>query len=171
MMSLYIKDLRVCCSAAPQKGALFSALTPDQINNGGANADQWWFSGYSPATSGFSEEIASNISVAGDFMSVGSCLLFENNEGWSNISSFAANGFNAVPEDCNGYYLAISYRYSVVPGIDASEGTSGVCEEIKYIPLAPICRGNEYNMKLKINLGEIYVWGNTEVSEEITGSW
>ena len=41
----------------------------------------------------------------------------------------------------------------------------------KYIPLPPICRGNEYRVDIKINLDEIIVYSSTEVSEEIGGIW
>lgn len=159
-MNLYIKNLSVCSAAAPVNGALFSALSPDQINRGGDDDSKWWFNSFIPSVSEYSEEIIQ-----------GSTLLFENSEGWRDISTFAADGFNNIPSDCNGYYLAFTYRYTIIPDVNAESEAPGVHEEMKYIPLPPICRGNEYNIKININLGEVYVLGNTEVSDVVTGVW
>lgn len=173
-MSLLITDVSVCSASAPSEGALLSCLTPDQIKTGGAGADQWWDEGFAPDQDAFAERLAENIEITetGTYVSAGSTLLFENRSGWTDLTAFAEDNFSADPsESGNGYYLSVGYRYTVYPGVSPAEDSDKVIGVRKYVPLAPVCRSNEYSIKVSVDMSSIVVTGSTEVSEETVGAW
>ena len=173
LMRLLVTDVSVCSVSAPSEGVLMSRLTPDQIRVGGKGLSQWWFDGCSPATVEYSETILQDVEITE--VASGSTILFENPYGWTDLSVFEADGFSLNPAesdpDCTGYYLVVDYRYSFMPEISLEDESELVTAVRKYVPLSPVCRGNEYNIKIAVNQSDIIVAGSTEVSEEVNGAW
>ena len=173
-MRLLITDVSVCSASAPFEGALLSTLTPDQIKAGGKDVSMWWHDGFAPQKAAFSESLIENLEITetGAYVSAGSTLLFENQSGWTDLASFADGNFAVDPSDGgNGYYLSVGYHYTIYPDASLTEVSDKVIQVRKYVPLAPVCRNNEYSIKLSVDMNSIVVTGNTEVSEETDGVW
>lgn len=173
-MRLLVTDVSVCSASAPTEGALLSSLTPAQIRNGGRDSEQWWSDGFTPERAAFSETLAEDTEVAETdaYVPAGSMYVFENQDGWTDLTAFEAENFASDPSDSgNGYYLSVTYRYCVLPDV-ALDGDSPLVTEVrKYVPLAPVCRANAYDIKIAFDMDTITVTGSTEVSEETEGVW
>lgn len=108
---------------------------------------------------------------------IGARFLFENPDGWSDLSSFEAEEFALCPEDadpdCFGYYLAVTYRYTYLTDISLTDEygypipvddfiedsipgyfdlleSGDIVEEVKYIPLPPVRRSQDHLIKVRI---------------------
>lgn len=173
-MRLLITDVSVCSASAPYEGALLSTLTPAQIKAGGKDASIWWHDGFAPLQAAFAESLIENVEITetGTYVSAGSTLLFENQSGWTDLTAYAENNFATNPSvEGDGYYLSIGYCYTLYPDVSLTEVSDKVIQVRKFVPLEPVCRSNEYSIKLSVDMSTIVVTGNTEVSEETDGVW
>lgn len=173
-MRLLITDVSVCSASAPSEGALISPLTPAQIKDGGRNVDQWWHEGFTPQQAAFAEMLMENLEITetGTYVSAGSTLLFENPSGWTDLTAYAENNFATNPSvEGDGYYLSIGYCYTLYPDVSLTEVSDKVIQVRKFVPLEPVCRSNEYSIKVSVDMSTIVVTGSTEVSEETDGVW
>lgn len=160
-MTLSIDELAVMSSYAPKYAMLFSPMTPEEIRGGGIGASSWYFSGVSMESAAFSMDVTAGVDM----------YLIENPEGWTDLSAYRESGWtlNPAESDVTGYYLSVAYRYVMSPA--TSFESDEVVAVQKYVPLAPVCRGNEYRFDISINADGVVVHGSTEVSEEVQGSW
>ena len=173
-MNLRIEEVNLLSSGAPEQGAFFSSLTAEEIKAGGLAVDSWYFNNLTFPASALSTVLASDVDVTESKKSVALCSenIYENQAGWTDLTAFRQSGWALNPAetdpDCNGYYLSVTYTYAISPAsLDSDEAVTVQ----KYIPLAPVCRSNEYRFDIKVNLDEIVVFGSTESSEEIGGIW
>ena len=174
-MTLLIDEIALLSSNAPTQGVFFSAMSGDQIKAGGLYSDNWYFNGLTLECAPCSKVLVSETYVSGSqsFSPLFTAYVHENQAGWTDLSDYRESGWRLNPADadpgCTGHYLSISYRYALSPetSVDSEQAVS----VLKYIPLAPLCRGNEYRFDIKFNLDEIVVYGSTEVSEEVEGEW
>lgn len=173
-MNLRIEEVALLSSGAPEQGAFFSSLTAEEIKSGGLAADGWYFNNLTFSAAAMSTVLASDVDVTESKRSMALCSenIYENQAGWADLTAFRQSGWALNPSeidpDCNGYYLSITYSYAISPAsLDSDEAVTVQ----KYIPLAPVCRSNEYRFDIKVNLDEIVVFGSTEASEEIGGIW
>ena len=173
-INLRIEEVNLLSSGAPEQGAFFSSLTAEQIKAGGLAVDSWYFNNLTFPASALSTVLASDVDVTESKRSVALCSenIYENQAGWTDLTAFRQSGWALNPAetdpDCNGYYLSVTYTYAISPAsLDSDEAVTVQ----KYIPLAPVCRSNEYRFDIKVNLDEIVVFGSTEASEEIGGIW
>lgn len=172
-MRMMIDHVILRSTNAPSEGTLLSAMTPQQIEGSGWEDAKWWFDGVVLKYAECSRTIASDVLIerSGTYVDAGSCLTYENQAGWTDLSSFREEGFSNVPQG-EGYYLDVAYRYTTLPGTDLSSASSpDIVSVRKYIPLQPIRRGNHYVVKVMASLSEIVVSGMTEISEETPGEW
>ena len=173
-MRVLVKHVQVRSAHAPKEGFVLSAMTREQIEDGEFGADTWWHEGVSMSyTDDYLNEIASDVTLNSSkvYEAVGSALLYEHKEGYTDLTPFFEDGFVNVPEG-DGYYLDLEYRYTTSPTADLLDNTDAdvVCVR-KYIPLKPVLRGHHQVIKVMINSNEIIVNGSTEVSEETPGEW
>ena len=173
-MDLRIEEVNLLSSGAPEQGAFFSSLTAEEIKAGGLAVDSWYFNNLTFPASALSTVLASDVDVTESKRNVALCSenIYENQAGWTDLTAFRQSGWALNPAetdpDCNGYYLSVTYTYAISPAsLDSDEAVTVQ----KYIPLAPVCRSNEYRFDIKVNLDEIVVFGSTESSEEIGGIW
>ena len=173
-MRVLVKHVRVRSAYAPTQGAVLSSLTGDQIEDGEFAVDEWWLDGTDiEYEEDYIDEIASDFTLDASkvYSEAGSTLLFEHREGWTDLSAFKEAGFTNIPQG-NGYYMDIEYAYTTHQHADLREnGNPYVITVRKYIPLKPVLRGHHQIFKVMLNLDDIIVNGNTEISEEITGEW
>ena len=174
-LTLVIDEVNVCSVNAPTQGSFFSALSANEINSGGSSAGNWYFNGPNLAMGPLSRNLAQNIDITASKRATQVCeaKLYENPNGWSDLTRYRESGWELNPAvadaDCTGCYLSISYRFVKAP--ETSLYSENAVQVQKYVPLPPICRGNSYNIDIKINLNEIIVYSSTEVSEEVVGRW
>ena len=173
-INLRIEEVNLLSSGAPEQGAFFSSLTAEQIKAGGLAVDSWYFNNLTLSASALSTLLASDVDITESKRNVALCSenIYENQAGWTDLTAFRQSGWALNPAetdpDCNGYYLSVTYTYAISPAsLDSDEAVTVQ----KYIPLAPVCRSNEYRFDIKVNLDEIVVFGSTEASEEIGGIW
>ena len=173
-MNLRIEEVNLLSSGAPEQGTFFSSLTAEEIKAGGLAVDSWYFNNLTLSASALSTVLASDVDVTESKRSLALCSenIYENQAGWTDLTAFRQSGWALNPAetdpDCNGYYLSVTYTYAISP---ASWDSDEAVTVQKYIPLAPVCRSNEYRFDIKVNLDEIVVFGSTEASEEIGGIW
>ena len=172
-MTLRIDEIRLLSNNAPTQNTFFSAMTSEQIRNGGLTSGKWNFSGVSIPLEATSISLASSVDIVTSRQSLCDKYVYEHSAGWTDLKTFRESGWSTDPSksdpECNGYYLSVSYTYAVCPEMSLDSDQAITVQ--KYIPLPPVCRGNEYRYDIRINLDEIIVFGSTEVSEEIGGSW
>ena len=159
-MVLRVDEVAVHSSGAPSQGLYFAGLT-------GQGTDL----NHEPYSSVVAK--GADVSGKGAYSCVATAFLYEHTAGWSDLSAFREAGWSLDPSvadpDCAGYYMSISYRYVTVP--DASLDSEEAVLVKKYIPLAPVLRGNEYKFNVMVSLDGVTVSGSTEVSEEVQGQW
>ena len=173
-MNLRVNEVSLHSAASPEQGTFWTSLTADQIKAGGLTSDSWYFNSMSFSMSPLSRTLAEDVDVTESRKNISLCCenVYENQAGWTNLAQYRESGWTLSPAesdpDCNGYYLSVSYTYSVNP---VSLDSDAAVTVQKFIPLAPVCRSNEYRFDIRINLDEITVFGSTETSEEVEGIW
>ena len=174
-MTLIIDEIALLSSSAPTQGLFFCAMSGDQIKAGGLYSNSWYFNGVTLECMPCSKVLVSETYVgeSQSFTPLFTAYVHENQAGWTDLTDYRESGWRLNPADadpeCTGHYLSISYRYAVSP--ETSVDSEQAFSVRKYIPLAPLCRSNEYRFNIKFNLDEIVVYGSTEVSEEVEGEW
>ena len=174
-ITMVIDRVDLCSTDAPQQGAFFSALSAGDIKSGGLHSTNWYFDGVNLNHGSLLQNIAENVALSESKTTIllGESSLYEIPDGWRDLTLFKESGWELDPSvadaDCKGCYLSISYRFVKAP--ETSLESENAVQVQKYIPLPPICRGNEYRVDIKINLDDIIVYSSTEVSEEIGGIW
>jgi hypothetical protein len=173
-MRVLIKHVQIRSAYAPTQGAVLSTLTDEQIEEGDFSAEEWWYSGAAiEYEEDYLNEIAADVTLTGSkvYSDAGSTLLFEHKDGWTDLSAFIEDGFENIPQG-DGYYIDLEYMYTTDHNADLDDNSNPEVVTVrKYIPLKPVLRGHHQIIKVMLNLDEIIVNGNTEVSEEIPGAW